>query len=74
MDIEFDSDKDAINRDKHGVSLGFGVRVIEAPGSLVIPSLRDIDGEPRFKTVGLIEGRLWTAVWYVAARKSGSFR
>jgi len=29
MDVEFDSVKDAINRDKHGVSLAFGARIVD---------------------------------------------
>ena len=62
MDIEFDSVKDAINRDKHGVSLAFEVRVLENPDSVVFPSLRPIDGEERYKAVGLVDNRLWTAV------------
>jgi uncharacterized DUF497 family protein len=62
MDIEFDTAKDALNRDKHGVSLAFGVRVFEDPMHLVLGSIRPVDGEDRFKAIGMVEGRLWTAV------------
>lgn len=62
MDIEFDPAKDASNRVKHGVSLAFGARLFDDPQHLIIPSIRLIDGEERFKVVGQADGRLWTAV------------
>ena len=62
MNIEFDPDKDAINIAKHGVALAFGRRVWNDPELLVLPSLRPIDGEERYKAIGLVEDRLWTAV------------
>lgn len=61
MDIEYDSTKDAINCDKHGVSLAFGIKVFDDPAYLVIPSIRPVDGEDRYKVVGLVNGKLWTA-------------
>lgn len=62
MHIEFDSAKDAINRDKHGVSLAFGVRVLDAADRVTIPTVRLGDEEERFKLVGCVDGKLWTAV------------
>lgn len=62
VDIEFDPAKDAVNRDKHGVSLKFGADVFDDADCLLIPSLREIDGEARFKVVGNVDGKLWTAV------------
>ena len=62
MQIEFDAQKDAINLAKHGVSLVFGAAVWADPTLLIIPSLPPIDGEERFKAVGIIANRLWTAV------------
>lgn len=62
MDIEFDPAKDASNLAKHGVSLAFEPRVFDDPDHIVIPSIRLIDGEERFKVVGLVDGRMWTAV------------
>lgn len=61
--IEFDPDKDAANRVKHGVPLTFGARVFEDEGHLILASFRPIDGEDRYKAIGLIDGRLWTAVF-----------
>lgn len=65
MDIEFDPAKDAINREKHGVSLAFGAILFDDPDHLVLPSMRPIDGEDRFKVVGMVDDRLWTAVHVV---------
>ena len=62
MDIEFDPAKDAINREKHGVPLAFGERVFEDVDRVIYLSIRPIDGEDRFKCVGLVDGKLWTAI------------
>lgn len=78
MDIEFDAAKDVSNREKHGVSLAFGAAIFDDPARLVIPSLREIDGEERFKAIGNIDGRLWTAIYvwrgavcrFISVRKS----
>ncbi len=62
MDIEFDPAKDAINIVKHGVSLAFGARIWADEAVIVIPTIRIHDGERRFRAIGVIEERLWTAV------------
>jgi uncharacterized protein len=62
MIVDFDPAKDEANRRKHGVSLAFGLRVLEDENHLVLPSLRPIDGEDRYKVVGMVEGRLWSAI------------
>lgn len=63
MDIAFDTAKDAINIDKHGVSLAFGAAVFEDEGAIFISSLRPIDGEERWKAIGMVDGKLWTAIY-----------
>jgi uncharacterized DUF497 family protein len=59
----FDAAKDAINRQKHGLSLAFGDRIFEDENHQIIPSIREIDGEERFKVVGLVGGKLFTGVF-----------
>ena len=59
----FDPDKDESNRVKHGVPLLFGVRVFEDRNHVILASFRPVDGEDRFKAVGLVAGRLWTAIY-----------
>jgi uncharacterized protein len=63
MDIDYDADKDEVNRFKHRLSLAFGERVFADPAHLVLPSFRPIDGEDRFKAVGLVDHKLYTAVF-----------
>ena len=78
MKIEFASDEDAINREKHGVPLRFGAHVFEDPNYLVLSTIRAEDGEERFKTLGLLGDRLWTAIFvrrgrsirFISVRKS----
>lgn len=59
----FDPLKDKSNQTKHGLSLGFGDRIYEDVNHLIIPSIRVIDGEERFKVVGLADGKLFTGVF-----------
>lgn len=56
----FDPAKDAINLAKHGVSLAFGDRIFEDESHMIMPSIREIDGEERFKVVGVVDGKLFT--------------
>ena len=80
MSDRFDPDKDAINRDRHGLPLIFGDTVMADPDHLIIPSIRPQDGEERFKAVGLVDGKLYTAVFvwrgerprFISVRRSNS--
>ena len=67
MRSEFDAAKDAVNVDKHGVSLGFGSRLFADPDMLLVPTVRIEDGERRLKAIGVVGGKLWTAVHVVRA-------
>lgn len=62
MHIAFDPAKDAANIAKHGVSLGFGERIWADEAILIVPTIRIEDGEQRFRAIGMVDGRLWTAV------------
>jgi uncharacterized protein len=63
MIADFDPAKDGANRAKHGVPLAFGVRVFEDHAHVILTSRRPIDGEDRYKAVGMVDGKLWTAVY-----------
>ncbi|WP_313529064.1 BrnT family toxin [Shinella sp.] len=63
MSNRFDPAKDAVNREKHGVSLGFGDGLFEHGNHLILPSLRPEDGEERFKVIGGVEERLFTGIF-----------
>ena len=62
MSSAFDPAKNEANIAKHGVSLAFGSRVFDDANHLVLASIRPIDGEDRFKAIGHVEGKLFTAV------------
>ena len=57
MEDRFDPAKDAVNQIKHQLSLAFGDRIFEDDDHLILPSIREIDGEERFKVVGLVGGQ-----------------
>lgn len=57
MKIEFDPNKDAINRRKHGLSLADAAR-LEIETAFVIADERRAYGEIRLQAYGLIDGRL----------------
>lgn len=63
MKIEFDPDKDTANFEKHGVSLAFGMQVFADVDVLDLPTFRPEDDERRFKAIGMVGQRLWTAVY-----------
>ena len=57
MKIEFDADKDAANRTKHGLSLADAERM-EFDTARYVRDDRYAYGEDRFQAHGLIDGRL----------------
>ncbi|WP_324762753.1 BrnT family toxin [Sinorhizobium meliloti] len=63
MEDRFDPAKDAVNREKHKLSLAFGLRIFDDGDHLIIPSIREIDGEERFKVVEVVGERLFTGVF-----------
>lgn len=62
MIVDFDPAKDAANRARHGVPLAFGARVFEDPRLAIRPTLRLRDEEDRFKAIGRVDGKMWTAI------------
>ncbi len=62
MLIEFDPVKDATNLAQHGLSLAFGAALFGDPSHLVLPSHRLEDNEERWKVIGMVGGRFYTAV------------
>ena len=65
MDSSFDPQKDLINRRRHKLSLAFGERIVEDDGHLIVPSIRPLDGEKRYKAVGMVNG-VYVAGWVTA--------
>ena len=63
MQIEYDQEKDLLNRVKHGLSLAFGADLFEDDEHLVIPSIRSRDEEERFKIIARLGDKYYTAVF-----------
>jgi uncharacterized DUF497 family protein len=63
MPDRLDPAKDAANRAKHGLPLSFGDEVFADESHLVIPTIRVEDGEERYRAIGMVGGKLYTAVF-----------
>jgi uncharacterized protein len=62
VQIEFDTDKDAANIARHGVALALGAKIFDDHEVLIVPTIRERDREERYKAIGLIGDKLWTAI------------
>jgi len=62
MLIEFDPDKDAINRDKHGISLGDAAS-IDWDTAVTWPDVRFDYGEDRMSGLGYLGDRLYSVIF-----------
>jgi hypothetical protein len=62
MRIAFDPDKDASNREKHGVSLAFGAEVLADADRLDVLDVR-FTHEERFVAYGMVGKRVWVCVF-----------
>ena len=60
MDFEFDPEKSAANRSKHGIDFSEAQALWDDPDLVEIPARTE--GEPRFLVVGRIHGRHWSGV------------
>ena len=62
MKIEFDTEKDTANIARHGVALAVGAKIFDDQDALIVPTIREEDREERYKAIGLIGDKLWTAI------------
>ena len=61
MDFEWDSDKSNSNREKHGIDFDQATEIWRDPKSIEVPARTQ--GEPRFAIIGVIAGKIWTAIF-----------
>lgn len=61
MVFEYDPDKSAANLVKHGIDFERAQALWDDPWLLEVPARTE--DEPRFLSIGKIEGRHWVAVW-----------
>ena len=64
MSFSFDADKDQSNREKHGLPLSFGAKVVAGRKTEFLDKRWDY-GEDRFVCFGLVGGRLYACVYTV---------
>lgn len=62
MRVTFDPGKDASNREKHGVPLTFGAKVLADANRLDILDVRFAHVEERFVTYGMVGKRVWVCI------------
>ncbi len=62
VDFEFDPAKDAVNREKHGVSLVLGAAVLTNSVGEMLDD-RHSYGEIRMNAFGLVKGRLYACTY-----------
>lgn len=67
MNVEFDPDKDEANRRKHRISLA-SAAAMDFDATQVIADERRDYGEPRFRALGPIRGRLHVLVFTITGR------
>jgi len=80
MDFEFDPAKDAVNRAKDHLPLAFGERIFDDPFHTGTETIRLADEEQRFKLIGEVDGKLFTAIHvrrgdivrFISVRRSNS--
>lgn len=66
MQIVFDAEKDAVNRQKHGLPLSLGVAVLEGRTAEFLDTRQDY-GEDRLVCFGYVDRRLHVCVYTVRA-------
>ena len=74
MDFEWDFHKAESNLRKHGVSFEEAARVFLDPNRIETFDARDVYGEDRWKTVGLVEPALLTVIYTVRGKDSEVIR
>ena len=62
--MEFDPDKDAENRRKHGISLGRAAD-FDLPSSKLTVDDREEYGEERYRAVGFLDAKLYVLIFTV---------
>lgn len=61
MEFEYDPVKSSSNLSKHGIDFEKAQSLWKDPWMIEAPA--NTEGEPRFLSVGVIEGRHWAAIW-----------
>lgn len=63
LDFDWDDDKALSNLSKHGIGFEYAARIFLDVDRVDFDVTRNEDGEERRKTVGMIDGRVFTVVY-----------
>ncbi|MFC3132211.1 BrnT family toxin [Microbaculum marinum] len=76
LEFEWDARKAASNASKHGITFDDGIDLFTDPGHVVWDVSRPEDREVRWKAIGMIDGRIFVAVfvWRAAVARLISVR
>ncbi len=69
--FEWHDTKGAANLAKHGISFEAAIKVFGDPDAVTLQTLRIVDREARFKTIGRIEGKIYTVIY---TRRGDAYR
>ena len=67
--FEWDPDQSDQNAAKHGISFREATEIWQGPHITVEGIAKSKDGETRSATIGLVRGRVYTAVWVKRGRR-----
>ena len=70
-EFEWDQAKAANNLTKHGITFEYATRLFVAPGFRSVDASRPEDRERRRKAIGILDGRLFVAVY---VERAGAYR
>jgi uncharacterized protein len=69
VDFEYDPNKSALNKTKHGIDFETAKNLWLDPRALVVPAINS--GEPRFAQIAKLNGKMWCAIY---ARRQNKIR
>lgn len=61
--FEWDANKNAINKKKHGISFQQSTEVFNDANAVTVEDKRHDYGETRNNTTGFAFGKLWSVIW-----------
>ena len=73
MEITWDARKDRLNRRKHSISFDTALHVFDDPYHVTTQD-REVDDEPRWQTIGMIEGNNVLLVAHTIEDETGAMR
>ncbi|MGB7598871.1 MAG: BrnT family toxin [Candidatus Sulfotelmatobacter sp.] len=73
MEFTWDARKDRLNRKKHHISFGTALHVFDDPYHVTTQD-REVDGEPRWQTIGMIGAHNVLLVAHAVDDETGTIR